>query len=121
MSEPDRNPWSAGYSAFLLGEAQAANPHPTREEGSPGALWREGWKAAQMESAERPADDMAELLREALAYEAEAFNNQEEVDDADLLDWFADWRLRVAAALGVDAAPVKPQDAAHESPREDVR
>lgn len=141
------DPYLEGTAAWCNDLPQSANPYATREEGSPGFRWREGWKAAQGHAAEagEGADEaamqralaedraklvalgadpgpamMADLLREALAFEAEAFDAQEEVDAADLLDWFADWRRRVASALDVDVEPLKPQDAAHESTREDV-
>ncbi len=49
---------------------------------------------------------MLELLREALGAWAQQFDAPDEADDADhyvsgadLVDWFADWRLRVRTAL----------------------
>ena len=49
---------------------------------------------------------MLELLREALGAWAEQFDAMDEADDtdhyvsgADLVEWFADWRLRVRTAL----------------------
>src|SRR5687768_10062646 len=39
------------------------------------------------------------LLREALDYEAEAFENDTEVNGADLVDWFCDWRTRAKTSL----------------------
>ncbi len=49
---------------------------------------------------------MLELLREALGAWAQQFDAPDEADDADhyvsgadLVEWFADWRLRVRAAL----------------------
>jgi len=43
--------------------------------------------------------DLNGLLHEALRYEAAAFNDDEPVSGADLLDWFAEWRLRVTSVL----------------------
>jgi hypothetical protein len=45
------------------------------------------------------APDMETLLQEALDYEADAFNNDQPVNGADLVDWFAEWRQRAAATL----------------------
>ncbi len=47
------------------------------------------------------APDMAELLREATMFSADAFDAEqpEDVEGADLVDWFAEWRLRVKHAL----------------------
>ena len=40
-----------------------------------------------------------ELLSEAVDYASEAFDNDTEVNGADLVEWFADWRGRVQATL----------------------
>lgn len=44
------------------------------------------------------------VIEEALGYEAEAFEEDHPVKGADLVEWFAQWRLRaqaaVAAAIG---------------------
>jgi len=44
------------------------------------------------------------VIEEALGYEAEAFRKDHPVEGADLVEWFAQWRLRaqaaVAAAIG---------------------
>lgn len=44
------------------------------------------------------------VIEEALGYEAEAFGEDHPVEGADLVEWFAQWRLRaqaaVAAAIG---------------------
>jgi len=44
------------------------------------------------------------VIEEALGYEAEAFREDDPIDGADLVEWFAQWRLRaqaaVAAAIG---------------------
>ena len=39
------------------------------------------------------------LLQEALDHQAEAFDSQEDVDEVELLDWFADWRRKIRAGL----------------------
>lgn len=51
--------------------------------------------------------DMKAVLYEALDYEAEAFKDDEPVNGADLIDWFSEWRHRVASALA-RAEGVKP-------------
>jgi hypothetical protein len=43
----------------------------------------------------------------ALAYEAEAFDGDEPVNGADLVDWFADWRADAKAALEGAPAPAE--------------
>lgn len=42
------------------------------------------------------------LIRDALAYEAEAFEQDTDVNGADLVQWFADWRRRAKAAVAGD-------------------
>jgi hypothetical protein len=39
------------------------------------------------------------LVHEALGYESEAFESDEAVNAADLVDWFAEWRERAKAAV----------------------
>jgi hypothetical protein len=39
------------------------------------------------------------MLREALAYESEAFDADEPISGADLVDWFVQWRNQAKAAL----------------------
>ena len=39
------------------------------------------------------------LIREAVNFEADAFNTDEDVNGADLLEWFARWRVRARAAV----------------------
>jgi hypothetical protein len=46
-----------------------------------------------------PTETKEALLRDALAYEAEAFEDDEEINGGDLVDWFAAWRRRVRASL----------------------
>ncbi len=48
------------------------------------------------------------LLAEAIGAWASEFDNDEEVSGADLVDWFADWRLRLRAELGNHRAPPDP-------------
>lgn len=43
--------------------------------------------------------DARALLLEAVAYESVAFKHLEDVNGADLVDWFAEWRQRVLKAL----------------------
>ena len=38
------------------------------------------------------------LIREAVNYEAKAFDADEGVNGADLVEWFAQWRVRASAA-----------------------
>ena len=38
------------------------------------------------------------LIREAVNFEADAFDADEGVNGADLVEWFAQWRLRARAA-----------------------
>jgi alkanesulfonate monooxygenase SsuD/methylene tetrahydromethanopterin reductase-like flavin-dependent oxidoreductase (luciferase family) len=45
-------------------------------------------------------DEMRELLADALDYECEAFDTDSEVNGADLVEWFAEWRLRVREVIG---------------------
>ncbi len=44
-------------------------------------------------------DAAATVIREALAYEREAFADDTEVDGGDLVEFFAGWRERAAEAL----------------------
>ena len=46
------------------------------------------------------------LIREAVNFEADAFDADEGVDGADLVEWFAQWRLRARAAT----RPVSAQE-----------
>jgi len=39
------------------------------------------------------------VIEEALGYEAEAFGEDHPVEGADLIEWFAQWRLRAQAAV----------------------
>ncbi len=39
------------------------------------------------------------LIREAVNFEAEAFDADEGVNGADLVEWFARWRMRAKAAI----------------------
>jgi len=45
------------------------------------------------------------LMVEALDYEAEAFDKDEAVNAADLVDWFAAWRERAKAVVRTEALP----------------
>lgn len=61
----------------------------------------------------RRAPAMAALLTEALGAFAEAFDIDEPVSGADLVEWFAPWRSRVrelfeAPASGGGADPLRP-------------
>lgn len=40
-----------------------------------------------------------DLLREAVEFLAETFENSEEVSGATLVDWFSEWRVRAQEAL----------------------
>jgi len=44
-------------------------------------------------------DPAIAVLKEALGYEAEAFRQDLPVEGADLVAWFAQWRLRAQAAV----------------------
>ena len=46
---------------------------------------------------------MATLLLQALAYEEDAFRLDMPVDGGDLVDWFAEWRLKVSRLLEATA------------------
>ena len=39
------------------------------------------------------------LIREAVNFEADAFDADEGVNGADLVEWFAQWRVRAKAAI----------------------
>lgn len=39
------------------------------------------------------------LIHEALGYEADAFDNDQALSGADLLEWFAEWRERAKAVV----------------------
>lgn len=47
---------------------------------------------------------MATLLLQALAYEEDAFDNDESVDGGDLVDFFAGWRQDVRRLLEITAS-----------------
>jgi len=53
------------------------------------------------------AELLRRLVREALGYEAEAFENDWNVSGSDLVEWFGNWRKRVTTAL-TDMAPENP-------------
>ncbi len=40
------------------------------------------------------------LLTEALAYEADCWGEDDEIDGGDLVEWFAEWRQRAKAVVG---------------------
>lgn len=42
---------------------------------------------------------LRKLLQEAVNYEREAFEDNNHINGADLVEWFAGWRLRVEAQL----------------------
>lgn len=44
-------------------------------------------------------EDPRALIEEALAYEAEAFEADEEISGADLVAWFTEWRERAKKAI----------------------
>lgn len=75
-----------------------------QERGDPGGFYSEYFEEYEPLS-EDEIDDLCErlncsdLIDEALEYEAEAFDNDEEVNGADLVDWFAGWRRRVKDEL----------------------
>ena len=54
------------------------------------------------------APGMKRLLDEALAFEAEAFDDDEPVSGADLVEWFAGWRGRVRKLLTQPLPPLLP-------------
>ena len=51
---------------------------------------------------------MKRLLDEAVAFEAEAFDEDEPVSGADLAQWFAEWRGRVRTLLTKPLPPLLP-------------
>jgi hypothetical protein len=51
---------------------------------------------------------MKRLLDEALAFEAEAFDEDEPVSGADLVEWFSGWRGRVRKLLTRPLPPLLP-------------
>ncbi|MCR0984052.1 hypothetical protein [Roseomonas populi] len=51
---------------------------------------------------------MKRLLDEAVAFEAEAFDEDEPVSGADLVDWFASWRVAVRTLLKQPLPPAAP-------------
>ena len=51
---------------------------------------------------------MQRLLDEVVAFEAEAFDEDEPVSGADLVQWFADWRGRVRTLLTQPLPPLLP-------------
>jgi hypothetical protein len=93
-TDQERNPCSMGATAYLMGEPQASNPFGTREEGSPGYLWREGWKAEQQSAAETAA---AEARSDVLGGDDDEEGDEGEASAvspadmrealADLLEW----------------------------------
>ena len=48
---------------------------------------------------ETPSRVLLALMSEALDYGREAFEEDDEVDGGDMVEWFLDWRTRVAAAM----------------------
>lgn len=46
---------------------------------------------------------LREVVEQALEYEREAWEGDEEVNGGDLVEWFGEWRARAAAALAADA------------------
>jgi len=90
-------------------ETQPAEPGTPRDIIARLVAWASntgGWEAPVWRDAEAflaaPATStpLDALLGEAMAYEAEAFDADEEVDGGDIVGWFAEWRHRVNAAMG---------------------
>lgn len=63
----------------------------------------EGCEAERKEALAAHGVTPETVLRELLDYERDAFEDDTEVDGADLVDWFAAFRERVKAVLGQEA------------------
>jgi hypothetical protein len=61
-----------------------------------------------------------DIVQEMLAYEADAFDNDEEVSGADLVEAFAEWRVDLQAALSAKAARYVVIYDTGDTPGEDV-
>jgi len=59
--------------------------------------------AAKRSQSKPGAELLRRLIREALAYKTEAFENDWNISGSDLTQWFAGWRQRAAAALEGDS------------------
>lgn len=81
-------------NGLWIGRAHLLGPDPTEQ-----ALAR---RHAVLFAASKA---MAAVLQEALAAFASAFEANEPVPGADLVEWFAEWRIRVRAALDRAGAP----------------
>ena len=108
----DHLPWIAGRLEARRIENGPANGHALiRTDTSPatevavvhGGSGCGGGEPEQLAELLGLSPVMLELLREALGAWAEQFDGPEDEDlsvsGADLVDWFADWRLRVRTAL----------------------
>lgn len=51
------------------------------------------------EQAAYPTDSVEAVLQDAVNYLANAFDSDEEVDGANLVEWFGEWRQRAKLAL----------------------
>lgn len=51
--------------------------------------------------------DLADVVRDALAFRADAFEGDEEVNGGDLVEWFSGWREQAKAAISAPDAAVK--------------
>lgn len=63
----------------------------------------DGRESVLFSEAENPASPLTtafkQLLQEALAYEAKAFEEDDDVNGADLVDFFTEWRAKAKSAL----------------------
>ncbi len=58
-----------------------------------------GYVLVKLPTGDETPSTVDDLIAEALAFEADSFQDDEEVNGGDLVEFFADWRQRMAAAL----------------------
>jgi hypothetical protein len=96
---------SDGYG-LVRTEASPAALVAVAHDGTPRGVEQAQAHAALL--ARAPA--MRRLLDQALGFEVDAFDADEPVSGADLVGWFAVWRLEVRAALSWPASHTSPDD-----------
>lgn len=86
--------WGVQVNEIWIGHSHPIGPSPAER-----ALARHH---AALFAASR---DMAVVLQEALEAFGAEFEADEDVSGADLVQWFAEWRIRARASLGKAGAP----------------
>lgn len=63
-----------------------------------------GYALVKLPDGEATSATVDDLIAEALGFEADAWTNDEDVNGGDMVEFFGEWRQRMAAALKAKAA-----------------